>query len=419
MKLRPIVLAIAVLAILSALAYVLQRPPRPAAQDPRVGQPVFSAAALTQTAQIRLGDQGKTVLLAKQADGKWTDSSYYDLPVDFSKLSRLVDDLAAAKIQRLVTRTPDRLTRLGFKEPSVTLFTAGGKALWTLTLGKSAEGGGRFLRFDDEPKGYLASLNAFLDVEPKNWADSLLLELKADDIASVELGFDGGGIVAASRAKKGAAWTAAQAPAGHRINADRVTALLGSLASLRFQDTSDLTDPNAVAARQHGRTLKFTTFDQKTITLQLGRKPEEKIAKPAAPQKPEGSSQASTQNAQPKTQNSAAAPPPPAAASDESAKPKTDAAKPEDQTVPAGPVYAFISSSDPAAPINALMKKRAFQVYEWNFTNLPQKSDELFEPIPPPPAGTKAEAKPGPKPATPKLDAKPTVAPAPEPPPKP
>ena len=49
MKLRPIVLAIAVLAILSALAYVLQRPPRPAAQDPRVGQPVFSAAALTQT----------------------------------------------------------------------------------------------------------------------------------------------------------------------------------------------------------------------------------------------------------------------------------------------------------------------------------------------------------------------------------
>ena len=65
------------------------------------------------------------------------------------------------------------------------------------------------------------------------------------------------------------------------------------------------------------------------------------------------------------------------------------------------------------------MKKRAFQVYEWNFTNLPQKSDELFEPIPPPPAGTKAEAKPGPKPATPKLDAKPAEAPAPEPPPKP
>jgi hypothetical protein len=76
-------------------------------------------------------------------------------------------------------------------------------------------------------------------------------------------------------------------------------------------------------------------------------------------------------------------------------------AKPEEpkvETIPAGPVYAFITTSDPAAPINALMKKRAFQIYDWNFTSLPQKPDELFEPIPAPPKDAKAEAQPA-KPA--------------------
>jgi hypothetical protein len=60
-------------------------------------------------------------------------------------------------------------------------------------------------------------------------------------------------------------------------------------------------------------------------------------------------------------------------------------AKPEEpkvETIPAGPVYAFVTSSDPSATINALMKKQAFQTFDWNFTNLPQKRDELFEAVP-------------------------------------
>ena len=60
---------------------------------------------------------------------------------------------------------------------------------------------------------------------------------------------------------------------------------------------------------------------------------------------------------------------------------------------PPGPVFAFITSSDPAAPVNALMKKRAFEVYDWIFNGLPQKSDEFFEPVPAP-APAPAPAKP-------------------------
>ncbi|MGA3008243.1 MAG: hypothetical protein ABSE59_10165, partial [Opitutaceae bacterium] len=111
----------------------------------------------------------------------------------------------------------------------------------------------------------------------------------------------------------------------------------------------------AAAAKQHSRTFKLTTFAGQTYVLTLGRKPEEK------------SNQAAT---------------PPAAKSQVAAT----------KTVPAGPVYVFITCSDAAAPINALMKKRAFEVYESAYTGLPGTPDDLFVAAPPPAAKTPAKS---------------------------
>ncbi|HTX64258.1 MAG TPA: DUF4340 domain-containing protein [Opitutaceae bacterium] len=373
MKLKTLAATVAVLAVLSAVAWYLRRPPPPPAPDPRVGRPVLDGAVLAQAARVRLTDQGKTVLLARQADGKWRDTSYYDLPVDFDKLSHFTDDLSSAKVQRLVSRNPEVLARLDFKDTTVALLDAAGKELWRLTLGKEADGGGRFVKFGDEGRGYLANVATFLDADAKNWADSLLVDLKPEDVARVAVTFDTGAPVVASRAKKEDAWADAAAPAGQRIAGEKITSLLSSLGSLRFQDTAALDDPNVVAARGHHRTVTLTTFEKRTLTIELGRRPEEK--KPAAP-KPEAGGQ------KPEVSNSATA----------NSEPKT--LNPEPAAVPAGPVYVFVESSDPAAPINELMKKRAFQVYDWNFTSLPQKPAELFEAIPAPPPAPQPESKP-------------------------
>jgi hypothetical protein len=52
------------------------------------------------------------------------------------------------------------------------------------------------------------------------------------------------------------------------------------------------------------------------------------------------------------------------------------------ETIPAGPVFAFITHSDASAPVNALMQKRAFEVGDFALTALPQSAADLFEPIP-------------------------------------
>jgi hypothetical protein len=386
MKLKTLVVSIVILAVLSAAAYWGNRPSAPAVTDSRIGKTLVDSSAIEKAAKLRLSDQGKTVVLARQADGSWRDESYYDMPVDFSKLSTFVSDLSAAKIQRLVTTSPERLARLEFKDTKIELLDSADHPLFTLFLGKNADTGGRFVRYEEEHKAYLASLNAWLDSDPKNWADAQLLNVKADDVAKVEVPFDQAPAVTVSRPKKDGAWTAASTPAGQQVKADKVSSLLTSLGTIRFSDTTDSGDAQAAIAKQHLRVFRLTTFDGRTFTIALGRKPEEKKLKPVE-KKPEPAAAPAPA--------AAGVQPPADAKSAADAKPAVPEkpAEPEYDTVPAGPVYTWITSSDARAGVNALMQKRSFQVDDYTFTGLPQKPDELFEQAPPPqPTPAKAPA---------------------------
>jgi hypothetical protein len=385
MKLKTLAIVVAALAVLSAVTFFVQRPAPPPSADARIGQPLADAAILEKAVKVRVADLGKTVLLVKQSDGTWRVPGYYDLPADFTKLAGLVGDLTGAKLQRLVTSNPERIDRLEFKDTQIAFLDASDKELWSVTLGRPAENGGRFVRFGTEQKAYLANLNTELDVEAKNWADPQLLNLKPDDIARIELSFpdDGAKVVTASRARKEDAFAAEHAPEGQKLKADGVTNILGSFANLRFTDTSDPADPNAIAAKSDARTLKLVTFDGKTVTIAVGRKPEEKIIKAPAPSADATKSgpAAMLDALQGDKKNPSAGPD---ATKQDDGPAKT--LEPATETVPAGPVFAFIAHSDASAPINALMQKRAFQTAEYAFTSLPQKPDDMFEPAPPSPA---------------------------------
>jgi hypothetical protein len=312
-------------------------------------------------------------------------------------------------VEQFVTARPEKLSRLEFKDTRITLADSADKPLLALTLGKTAEAGGRFVKFGDEPKGYRAAYNAWLDPEPKNWADASLVSVKPEDVAKVEVNFTGEPAVLATRAKKEEPFVAENTPAGQKLKTDKISSILSSLSNLRFSDTSELSDPNAVAAKEHSRSVKLTTFDGQTIAVQLGRKPEQKIVKPPAA-KADGTtgpavlgkvsdhakSDEATVKADQAKPADAVDPSAAAAKSDATATPGSNAPKPvgvtadpklsepETETIPAGPVYAWVQHSDAAAPVNTIMTKRAFQIYDWAFTSLPQKREEMFEAAPPP-----------------------------------
>ncbi|MBL9208420.1 MAG: DUF4340 domain-containing protein [Opitutaceae bacterium] len=393
MKLKTLLVVVTLLALASLAAYYVGRPPKPTGTDPRLNQPLVAGNLLEQASALKITENGKTVSLAKGAGGTWSVAEYYGFPADFEKVARLAGDLTAAKVERLVTQNPERIKGFNFGNARLVFSDASGKELASLDLGKNAEGGGRLVRYGTEEKAYLSRLNAYLDTEPKNWADATLVSLKPEDISRVELTFgDGSAPVVATRAKKEDAFTATDAPAGERLRTSRVDSVISSLASLRFSDTSDPADANAVAAKAVARTVTLGTFDGKRVTLQIGRKPEQKIVK-APEAKKDGTTGPSALGSVADLAKAAA---PAGAEKDSKSTDSTGPAKvlePVTETVPAGPVYVFIAHSDATAPINGLMAKRAFQVYESTFTGLPQARAELFEPIPPaPPAPTPAPA---------------------------
>jgi hypothetical protein len=391
MRLKTILVTVLVLAALSVVAFIATRPEAPKVADTRINKPLVDSSVIEKAMKLRIADAGKTVELTRQADGSWRVPSYYDFPADFGKLSGLIGNLTEAKLQRLVTSSPERIARLEFKDTKIELLDAADKTLFTVTLGKNAEtGGGRFVRFGDEPKAFLASFTAWLDTEPKNWANTELLNLKADDIAKIEVPFAEGGPITFSRAKKEDPWTADKTPAGQKVKADRVSTLLSSLGTIRFSDTTAPDDANAAAAKANERLFKLETFDKKVIKVAMGRKPEEKKLKsPAATAdgKTGPAALGSVAELIKKDENKE-----PAKPGEEKKDDKPLA--PEFETIPAGPVFVTISNSDGAtAPVNALMQKRAFQISDYTFTGLPQKADEMFEAAPPPPAAPADEKK--------------------------
>lgn len=364
MNVRTLSLTVACLGLLCIVAWYLQRPAPPASADSRIGEPVLASALAQSAAEVRIADQGKTVILKRGADGTWLVPSYHDFPADFAKLTSLVATLTDTKLQRLVTARADRLARLGFGDAGITLLDTSGQELWQVRIGRTADGGGRFLRFGSEQKGFVAPLSLWLDAEAKNWADATLLNLKPETIAKVVVGFTDPATpaITISREKADAAWTAT-APEGLQLKADRVNSLLSSLGNLRFTDTLAPDDPQVAPALAHGRTVVLTTFQGRTCTITLGRTPEEKKPKPAAP-----AAEAST-------------------AKTEAAEAAEKTKEPEFETIPAGPVFVKITDSAANSKLNALMAKRAFQVSEWTFTGLPVAAD-LWEAKPGPVAGT-------------------------------
>jgi len=354
MRLRPLLTTLAILVPTAGAVWWLQRPAPPAqSADARLGQRVADPASLTSATRVRFKALGKTAELTRTTDGRWTiaaSDTAPALPADASRLTRFASDLVSPKVERLVTENPSRIATLELDATEVTFLDAAGKSLLELDLGKTADGGGRFIRYGSEAKAYLARLNASIDADPANWRDTALVSLKSDEIASLTFAFPGAAPVVISRPDAKTGWTSPATPAGQQVKTATVTTQLTNLTGLRYTQVAPTLDPAVIAARVLTRDMTLTTFDGRSVKLALGRAPE--APKPAKP-------------ATPPAEGSTPPPEPPA---------------------PPRPVYAEVTDSKPDAILAAAAKTHAFQIGEWIHTGLPATSADLFEPVPTPPA---------------------------------
>ncbi|MBS0663342.1 MAG: DUF4340 domain-containing protein [Verrucomicrobia bacterium] len=346
MKLKPLFTVVLILVASALGVRWLRRPPPLPAEDARVGQMLVAPSAAEHLRKIEITDQGRTVRLERTGEGSWTVASYEGLPADFGKLSQFVSVLTGAKVRRLVTSRPDRIERLGFGSSRIEL--TGEKESVRIDLGKTADAGGRFVRYGDEKKGYLVDYSGWLDAESKNWADKTLLALKPEEIRGLSLSFAEGPGIEVTREAKDKPWVATGLPEGKVLDASKVDALVRDFGTLQWTDTYDPAGPEAKEAKAHARTLVLRTFAGATYTLVLSQRPEVKAEKPVA---------------------------------GAAGKPAVTPAS----SRPAGPAFVAIQVSDVKNPLNARMARRAFATNSWTFDRLPAKRDEFWR-APPAPA---------------------------------
>lgn len=368
MKLKTLLIVVALLAVASLAVYFVNRPEAAAPADARVGQPLLATDVVSKATRLTLTENGNTVELTKAGEGNWRVASYHDLPADFTKLSRFVNDLTDAKVDSFVTSNPTRLERLEFDDTRITLADSDGSTLWSITLGKNADGGGRFIRFGDEQKAFRTRLNAWLDTTSRSWADASLVGLKPEQVAKIEVELPDAEPIVGTRAKAEDTFAAESAPDDRQLKASSVNSLLTTLTGIRFTDTSPAAAEDVAAAREHLRTVTLTTFDGQELTIALGRKPEHTIVKPADPDAEAGgpASVIGTATEAPKPEESGPA----------------SILEGKTETIPAGPVYAFVSGPAPLAKLADAPEDLAFKVSDYIFTSLPKSRDEWLEPKP-------------------------------------
>ncbi len=356
MRLRPLLLSIAILAPVSAAVWWLGRPAPAPTADPRVGRRVADPATLASAARVTLKSGGKTLELARGEGDRWTLAGDPVLPADASRLARITGELVTPKVDRLVTARADKLAAYDLESTGLVYADSAGKPLLDLDLGKTLEGGARIFRYGDETKAYAARLDVFLDTEASAWRDTALVSgIQAADIASVAIGFpENPAPVVLSRLKAEDPWTSPATPAGQQVRASTLSTQVGNLTGLRYTNVAPNLDPGVVAARVFPREVTLTTFSGRTVKIGFARAPE-----PPAPPKPE-------------TKDGETAPTPPPAA--------------------ARPVYVEVIDSKPDSVLAAAGKTHAFEVADWVFTALPAKPEDIFEPVPTPPAATPASA---------------------------
>ncbi len=386
MKLKPLSLLVASLGVVAGFVYWQNHQPvaDPAA-DPRVGRPLVAPDTLAALRGLHLVSNNQSITLAADAEGRnWTVPDYHGLPVDFDKLVGFVNALRDAKVARFVSARPDRLERLGFAGDRVELRGPDAQPLLTLHLGKNAETGGRFLKLDDEAKAYLVDLSAWLDTTAKSWARSQLLDVKAADIATVELRFADGSSLVATRNADATGWTAENLPEGKELDGTKLDSLVSQLASLRFTDTAEPTAPDAVAAKEHAQTVVVTTKDGTGYTIALGRRPAPPTEFSAIPKTGETPTAPITATTPPITIGEDGQP-------QVVELPKTEAelaavTPPPPEPPKPGPVFAFITGNREGDTVNALMQRRSFQIGEWILSSLPTDRAAVLQDKPTPPA---------------------------------
>lgn len=274
MKLKSVLIAIALLSILTIIAYKVTQPAMegPVASEQKLLDP-DRFDPVTQI-QFKNEEDADFLKFKKNTSGVWVLEDFYGVPADLTKLRSLVSQFLEATIIRSVTENPERIERLNIGRQHILFLGVDGQPLWELETGKRGPSGGTFVRLNSIPEVLLADLDLYLNTEKQDWIDKTVLDFDPKDIAEVSLSFTGETTpLILNRETKDALFSSTELGEGQKIKQKEVTRFLNSLINARIIKVNDAADASAIEARAHAQSFYFKRFNGEQYTLDIGRKP--------------------------------------------------------------------------------------------------------------------------------------------------
>lgn len=243
------------------------------------GGPLIPDFAADEVVSLTIQDgDGSRLVLSKEGE-EWVLPEAGNFPADATRITPILDKIAAIESNRLVTQTegsqarlqvaPDEFSRL------VEIEMAGG-ASHQLYIGSSAGAGATHVRLDEQPEVYLTGEVTSFDTNPQaaNWIDTLYYTIPQTATIALTLE-NANGTFEFNR--EGDAWTMADLAEDETFNESTLTGMLNQVTSLRMTEplgqeveaSFGLADPQA--------TVTITTEvgnTSQTVVLEIGAQDE-------------------------------------------------------------------------------------------------------------------------------------------------
>lgn len=187
---RLVTLAVVAVLVVAAAAWFASR--RTAPHDTTAGALVLPGleAKVDEVTGLRLTSKGASVTLSRKGNEWIVDERGY--PADTAKLRKLMRGLAGLKVIEQKTRDAANYAQLGVEDagPSAASVLVGittpGKT-FSLLVGHMEGGFGSYVRIPGEEQSVLASPQLTADADPKHWLDTMLVDLPADRVQTLEV----------------------------------------------------------------------------------------------------------------------------------------------------------------------------------------------------------------------------------------
>ena len=249
----------------------------------KMGDKLFADLSVNAVASVTIADSANRVTLVK-GDKVWQVQERSGYPADFDELSDTVVKLSRLKIGRSFAGSPESLARLALISPSaadasatgkqITLKDSSGQILADVILGQTRETdgggmGGQYLKMADADTVFLVDGNfRLLKTTPAQWLEKEILDIKADDVASVSCyaGNEPTPAYTLSRPEKGDTARMTPLPAGRTADSAKIDQVFDALAPLTLDDVQAAAGKPPVTESDQPR-LVYHLYDGRQISL--------------------------------------------------------------------------------------------------------------------------------------------------------